>query len=66
MKENQNGKFNQQTESKPNQPLADNSQALLNDGSNSSSQVQKEVEENATFQRRPQFRLNENRRKRYI
>lgn len=58
MEKNQNGKHIQQSDSKPNQQSAQNSPASPKD--------MKEGEENSAFQRRPQFRLHENSRKRYI
>jgi hypothetical protein len=64
MEEDQNGIRNQQSDSKPNKSSAENSKDIHKGTSNDSPQAA--VEENSTFQRRPQFRITENCKKRYI
>ncbi len=66
MGEDQNGKRNQQSDSKPNHSLTDKSQGLLKENSSINLQAAGKKIENTTFQRRPQFRLTENCKKRYI
>jgi hypothetical protein len=66
MKEDLDSIGNQQSYDKPNQSSAENSQPALKYESNSKLQNKGEVDKNAIFQRRPQFRLQENCKKRYI
>jgi len=67
MEEDQNGTRNQQSDSLPNKLSAENNSGdNLKDKSNSSQQVTGEGEEKTPLPRRPQFRLTENHKKRYI
>jgi hypothetical protein len=66
MEEDQNGTRNQQSDSIPNKLSAENCADNLKDKLDNSHQVIGKGEENTTFPRRPQFRLTENCKKRYI
>jgi len=67
MEEDQKSVHNQQSDSMPNQSSAENNSGdNLKDKSNSSQQVTGEGEEKTPLPRRPQFRLTENHKKRYI
>ena len=63
-KKNQNDTRSQQSDSKLNQQSTETSPASLHDGLNINIQDTWNVEEETTSQRRPQFRLNENSKKR--
>lgn len=66
MKEDLDSVSNQQSSDKPTQSSAENSQPDLKEELNSKLQNKSEVDKNAIYQRRPQFRLQENCKKRYI
>jgi hypothetical protein len=67
MEEDQHGMRNQQSDSVPNQSSDENNSGdNLKEESNSKLQNNDEVDKNAISQRKPQFRFQENYKKRYI
>ncbi len=64
MEKNQNDKRSQQSDSKSNLQSTNTNTDSLQDGLNINIQDTANVEEETTSQRRPQFRLNENNKRR--